>query len=76
MTSQNTMYRIPVSSSNIRSIGYDSQSATLEVEFASSDIYQYFNVPEYLYRQFLHASFHGQFLKDHIAYNYRYQKVS
>ena len=70
------MQRIPVSSSNIRSIGYDPQSALLEVEFVSGDVYQYFDVPEHLYRQFLNGSSHGQFLNDHIRYNYRYQKVS
>ena len=69
------MYRTPVNSSNIRSIGYDPQLTTLEVEFTSGDIYQYFNVPEYLYQQFLNASSHGQFLNDNIRYNYRYQKV-
>ena len=69
------MYRTPVNSSNIRSIGYDPQLTTLEVEFTSGDIYQYFNVPEYLSQQFLNASSHGQFLNDNIRYNYRYQKV-
>jgi len=54
------MHRTPVTSSNIRSIGYDSKIATLEVEFTSGDIYQYFNLPEHLYQQFLHASSHGQ----------------
>ena len=70
------MQRIPVSSSNIRSIGYDSQSAILEVEFTSGDVYRYFDVPEHLYQQFLHTSSHGQFLNDYIRYNYRYQKIS
>ena len=69
------MYRTPVNSSNIRSIGYDAKSAVLEVEFTTSDVYQYFNVPDHLYQQFIHAPSHGQFLNDHIRYNYRYQKV-
>ena len=69
------MYRTAVNSSNIKSIGYDAPSATLEVEFTSGDVYQYFNVPDYLYQQFLQASSHGQFLNDNIRYNYRYQKV-
>ena len=69
------MYRIPINSSNIKSIGYDIQLAILEVEFNSNDIYQYFNVPEYLYQQFLNSSSHGQFLNDNIKYNYRYQKI-
>ena len=37
------MIRQPVSSSNIRSIGYDSMSSTLEIEFHSGGVYQYFN---------------------------------
>ena len=69
------MYRTQVNSSNIKSIGYDVQIAVLEVEFTSGDVYQYFNVPEYLYQQFLHAQSYGQFLNDSIRYNYRYQKI-
>lgn len=69
------MDRTPVSSTNIRSIGYDPQSGILEVEFTTDEIYQYFDVPEHLYQQFLNAPSHGQFLNDYIRYNYRYQKV-
>ena len=70
------MDRVLVSSSNIRSIGYDRQPGVLEVEFTSGDVYQYFNVSEHLCQQFLNASSHGQFLDDHIRYNYRYQKAN
>ena len=69
------MYREPVSSSNIRSIGYDSQSAILEVEFTSGDVYQHFDVPAHLYQGLMNASSKGQFLNDYIKYNYRYRKV-
>ncbi|HEY4515418.1 MAG TPA: KTSC domain-containing protein [Candidatus Paceibacterota bacterium] len=71
------MQRHPVSSSNISSIGYDSQTAILEVEFTSGDVYQYFNVPEHLYNGLLQAASPGQFLNINIIqYGYRYQKVS
>jgi hypothetical protein len=70
------MDRIPVSSSNIRSIGYDPSLGILEVEFKPNGVYRYFNVPEHLYNGLMNASSHGQFLDDHIKYNYRYQKVS
>lgn len=69
------MERIPVSSSNINSIGYDKQSSTLEVEFSSSEIYQYFDVPEHLYSNLMNAPSKGQFLNDFIKYSYRYQKI-
>jgi len=66
---------MPASSSNIRSIGYDPRSYTLEVEFSSSEIYQYFNVPEHLFQGLMSASSKGQFLNDYIKYSYRYQKI-
>ncbi|MEK7473447.1 MAG: KTSC domain-containing protein [Patescibacteria group bacterium] len=69
------MYRTSVNSTNITSIGYDAPSSVLEVEFTSGEVYQYFNVPEYLYQQFVNAPSHGQFLNEHIRYQYRYQKV-
>lgn len=69
------MNRIQVNSSNIRSIGYDPQSRVLEVEFIPGDVYEYYDVPEYLHRQFLNAPSHGQFLNDNIKYSYRYQKI-
>jgi len=70
------MQRIPVTSTNITSIGHDKISGTLEVEFNTGDVYQYFNVPEYLHQQFMIATSKGQFLDDRIKYHYRYQKVS
>lgn len=70
------MERIPVSSTNISSIGYNPQSAILEVEFTSGDVYQYFDVPEHLYQGLMNASSKGQFLNDYIKHSYRYQKIS
>ena len=39
------MKRLPVKSSNIAAIGYDSASKTLEVEFKTGAAYSYSNVP-------------------------------
>lgn len=69
------MERIQVLSSNITSIGYNMESAILEVEFTSGDIYQYFNIPEHLYNNLMHAASKGQFLNDFIKDNYRYKKI-
>lgn len=69
------MNRSPVSSSNIRSIGYNAQLSVLEVEFASGDVYQYFNVPERLHHELMSASSKGQYLNEYIKFSYRYQKV-
>lgn len=69
------MQKISISSTDIRSAGYDVPTSTLEVEFNSGGVYRYFNVPEHVYQNFMAASSHGQFLNDYIRYNYQYQKV-
>jgi len=70
------MNRTPVTSSNIRSIGYDPQSSILEIEFTSGDIYQYFDVPESIYQGLLRAVSPGRFLNINVVrYGYRYKKV-
>ncbi len=69
------MNRIPVRSSNIRSIGYDEASGTLEVEFHNGSIYQYYEVPEIVYRNLMHASSKGSYLHRHIRGRYPFQRV-
>lgn len=69
------MIRQSVSSSNIRSIGYDSKFQTLEIEFHSGGIYQYFNVPESIYNALMAASSHGSYFHRHIKNRYRCTKI-
>jgi hypothetical protein len=67
--------RIPVDSSNINSIGYDEESSTLEIEFHSGAIYQYFDVSFPVYDGLMEADSKGQYLSQHIKGKYRYVKV-
>ncbi|MCR3909378.1 KTSC domain-containing protein [Aeromonas hydrophila] len=60
------MYRDAVSSSNIMSVGYDSGSETLEIEFKGGAVYQYYNVSQHLYDQFKAAPSKGQFFHMYI----------
>lgn len=69
------MERIPVSSSTVAEIGYDAATMTLEVAFHSGSVYQYFDVHETVYREFMSASSKGSFLHANINNNYRYAKV-
>jgi len=55
------MYRAYVESSNIASVGYDPPSATLEVEFHNSGIYQYFGVPVHVYEELISAGSKGSY---------------
>ena len=69
------MNRQSVTSSNIASIGYDADSQTLEIEFLNGGIYQYFDLPQYVYQELMNASSHGQYLAQNIKGVYRYSKV-
>jgi hypothetical protein len=69
------MDRQLVTSSNVRSIGYDPTAGTLEVEFYKGSIYQYFNVPETVYAALIRASSKGRYLNDQIKGRYRFRKI-
>ena len=69
------MERQRVSSSNIRSIGYDNSTSTLEVEFINGRIYQYYNVSESVYSALMSASSHGQYLAANIVNNFKYKEL-
>lgn len=69
------MERTPVTSSNISSIGYDENSSTLEVEFLSGTVYQYFDVPLTVYQGIMSAGSVGQYFAQHIKGYFRFVKV-
>lgn len=69
------MIRQTVSSSNIRSIGYDAKSQTLEIEFQDGDIYQYFNISESIYSALMSASSYGSYFHRYIKDQYQWTKI-
>ncbi len=69
------MERYSVASSNIASIGYDAGTETLEVEFLTGAIYQYYNVPQNMYDQLMQAGSKGRFLNTYIKNAYPYSRV-
>lgn len=69
------MDMIPVDSSNVAFIGYDSESETLQIEFNNGSIYQYFDVPEHLFEGLRDTDSVGRFLHANIKGTYRFSKV-
>lgn len=70
------MDRISVSSSNLVSVGYDSDTATLEIEFGKSGIYQYFGVPANVHEELMMAGSKGTYFDQNIKKaGYAYSKV-
>ena len=64
------MRRTPVSSSNLVSVGYDADSATLEIEFDGGRVYQYAKVPQEAYRALMNADSIGSHFHRHIRDKY------
>jgi hypothetical protein len=70
------MNRVQVQSSNLKSVGYDADTKTLEVEFHDGSLYQYYSVPAVVHRDLLNASSIGQYFSYFIKTTYRSRKVS
>ena len=71
------MYRRPVESSLIRSVGYDLPSSVLEIEFVETGrIYEYLDVPLSVYSRLMAAESIGAYFNEHIRDLYPYQEIS
>jgi hypothetical protein len=69
------MERIPVSSSNIASVGYEPDTSTLQVEFNNGTIYDYYDVPEDTYTALIGAGSVGSFFHANIRNTFSFQQV-
>lgn len=69
------MQRYPVSSSNLASVGYDPTTRTLEVEFNSGRVYQYFDVPEHIYQELISAGSVGSYFSRSIRNSFAFSEV-
>jgi len=69
------MERQDVLSSNIKSFGYNINSKTMEIEFFSGDIYEYYNVDESVNHEFKDAISKGKFFNRSINGKYEAKKI-
>lgn len=67
--------RQEVNSSELRSVGYDISASTLEAEFHSGEIYQYFGVPPQLVLELLEADSIGRYFNAHIRSKFRFERI-
>lgn len=71
------MKRVPVSSSSLRSVGFDEAPSILEVEFVDGGVYEYSNVPAKEHGNLMAASSIGSYFAKHIkAGGYRCRRLS
>lgn len=69
------MKRKFIDSSTLQTVGYEVASGILEVEFKNGKLYQYYEVPELVYRQLLAADSAGRFLNTRIKPMYSFAQI-
>lgn len=69
------MERRKLSSSQIRSVGYDPASQTLEVEFPSGSVVQYSRVSPEVHRRLMAAPSPGSYFRDNIEESFSSRRI-
>jgi hypothetical protein len=71
-----TIARMPVRSSNVKSVGHDPKSNTLQVEFHNGGVYEYKDVPASAHQAFVNARSVGGHFHAHIRDQYEDEKIA
>jgi KTSC domain-containing protein len=69
------MRRTAVTSESLASVGYDSTRQLLEIEFASGEIYRYYQVPVNVHRELMAADSHGRYFIANIRPRYGFVRI-
>ena len=75
MCEHDTMVRTPVTSSSIASVGYDSATQILEVEFHNGSLYRYEGVPEIEYAALMAAESKGTHFNECVRDRYPFRRL-
>jgi hypothetical protein len=74
--SEQAIRRTAVSSSALRSVGYDAAARVLEIEFHNGDVYQYFEVPPEVYEELMASDSLGRYFHRKVrSGQFRYRKM-
>jgi hypothetical protein len=57
-------------------MGYDPTKRTLEIEFTSGEVYDYLQVPPFVYQSFTLAPSKGQFFSYYVREHYPTRKMT
>jgi len=69
------MIRETVTSSDLRSVGYDDSESLLEIEFHNGGVYHYFGVPQSVYEALMAAGSKGRYFNAYVRKVYRCERV-
>lgn len=66
---------IAVESSHISAIGYDPDNGVLQIEFTDGKLYEYYDVPQYVYDDFYYSESKGRYAQQNIYKFYRQSRI-
>lgn len=69
------MSMIAVNSSTIEAIGYDASAMTLQVKFKNGALYEYSEVPQYVYDAVIESESVGKALNSEVKGKYEFVKL-
>lgn len=69
------MNRIPLDSTNLKEVGYDPETKTLEIQFRNDRIYQYYDVPQVIFNGLMAIPDKGFYLRKVIGNAYDYKEI-
>jgi hypothetical protein len=67
--------RLSVKSRILRSVGYDENTKTLEIEFTSGLVYQYSGVPPKVYADLMHSGEIGKYYSEKVRPKFQTKQV-
>jgi hypothetical protein len=67
--------RLSVKSRILRSVGYDENTKTLEIEFTSGLVYQYSGVPPKVYADLMHSGEIGKYYSEKVRPRFQTKQV-
>lgn len=70
------MERQKITSTGIRSVGYERGRQLLEIEYAGGGVYDYYGVPASIYHGLMNAPSRGRYVNQHIKPRFPYRRRS
>ncbi|MHC1719227.1 MAG: KTSC domain-containing protein [Clostridiaceae bacterium] len=64
-----------VESSNLAAVGYDPNSAILQIEFKDGSAYEYYDVPQFEFDELMSSDSKGKYAHVNIYKRYSQQKI-
>ena len=69
------MDMVPVSSRNLSAVGYEPSSAILRIQFNNGKLYEYYDVPQYIYDELVAAESKGSYAHKNIYKAFRQSEI-